>query len=205
GAQGHGGNAHTVLLLDDLEGLEGIGLAGPGGGKLAGRDQVIDIGEDAVEALIDGVDVDGHGDAVTAGDVGGAGDGGGIVAVDVEQAGAGDHVVGDLLGPDLKGIVAAPQDCTLTGGAVDDDVGGLIGTAAADHHVVEADAGVLEAFELDAAAEVVADGADVLGAEAEAGAGDEGAGHLAAGREVLFLEGDLAGIGGEVGDDEQGI
>src|ERR1039458_5650370 len=60
-------------------------------------------------------------------------------------------------------------------------------------------------FPRDAAAEVVADGADVLGAQAEAGAGDEGAGHLAAGAEVLLLEGDLAGIGREVRDDEQGI
>ena len=71
--------------------------------------------------------------------------------------------------------------------------------------MIEVDAGALEAFQLDAAAQVVADGADVLGAQAEAGAGDEGAGHLAAGAEVLFLEGHLAGIGREVRDDEQGI
>src|ERR1019366_3917577 len=160
--------ADAVLLLDGLEGFEGIGLAGPGGGEFAGRDQVIDIGEHAVEALINGIDIDGHGDAVAAGDLGGAGDGGGIVAVDVKQAGAEDHVVGDFLWEHLEGIVAAPQDGTLAGGTVDDDVGGLVGTAAADHDVVEVDAGVLEAFELDAAAEVVADGADVLGAEAEA-------------------------------------
>src|ERR1019366_10233919 len=129
-------DAHAVLVRDGFERLEGIGLASPRGGKFAGRDQVIDIWEDAVEALIDGVDVEGHGDAVAAGDVGGAGDGGGIVAVDVKQAGAGGHVVGDLLGPDREAIVAAPQDGALAGGAVDDDVGGLIGAAAADHYVV---------------------------------------------------------------------
>src|ERR1019366_4680138 len=122
---------------------------GPGGGKLAGGHQVIDIGEDAVEALIDGIDIDGDGDAVAAGDFGGAGDGGGIVAVDVEQTGAGDHVLGDLLGEHLEAIVAPPQDGTLAGGAVDDDVGGLIGTAVADHDVIEVDAGDLEAFQLD--------------------------------------------------------
>ena len=127
------------------------------------------------------------------------------MAVDVKQAGAGDHVVGNLLGPHREAIVAPPQDGTLAGGTVDDDVGGLVGTAPADHHVIEVDAGVLEAFELDAAAEVVADRADVLGAQAEAGAGDEGAGHLAAGREVLFLERHLAGIGRKVRHDEKGI
>src|ERR1035441_218945 len=116
--------------------------------------------------LIDGVDIDGDGDAVAAGDFGGAGDGGGIVAVDVEQTGAGDHVVGDLLGEHLEGIVAPPKDGALAGGTVDEDVGGLIGTALADHHMIEIDAGALEAFQLDAAAEIVADGADVLGAQA---------------------------------------
>ena len=205
GSQGHGGDADAVLFLDGFEGFEGIGFAGPGGGKFAGGDEVIDVGEDAVEALIDGIDVDGDGDAVAAGDFGGAGDGGGIVAVDVEDAGAGDHVLGDLLGVDLEAIVAAPEDGALAGGAIDDDVGGLIGTAAADQDVVEVDAGALEAFDLDAAAEVVADRADVLGAQAEAGAGYEGAGDLAAGAEVFFFEGHLAGVGREVRNDEQGI
>ena len=47
--------------------------------------------------------------------------------------------------------------------------------------MVEVDAGAEEALHLDAAALIVADGADVLGAQPQAGAGDHGAGHLPAG------------------------
>ena len=70
----------------------------------------------------------------------------------------GDHV----LGVDFEAFVAAPEDGALAGGAIDDDVGGLIGAALSDHDVVKLDAGAFEAIELDAAAEVDADGADVL-------------------------------------------
>src|SRR5260370_19683743 len=71
--------------------------------------------------------------------------------------------------------------------------------------MAEIAAGPFEAFDWDAAAEVVADRADVLGAQPEAGAGDEGTGDLAAGAEVFCLEGHLAGVGREVRNDEQGI
>ena len=60
-------------------------------------------------------------------------------------------------------------------------------------------------FSLIRAAQVVADGADVLGAQAELRAGDHGAGHLAAGAEVFFMERHLAGVGRKVGNDEQSI
>jgi len=86
-AESHGGDPHSVLALDGFEGEEGIGLASPRRGEFAGCDEVIDVGEDAVEAWVDGIDVDGDGNAVAAGDFRGMGDGRGIVAVDVEQAG----------------------------------------------------------------------------------------------------------------------
>src|SRR5262249_30205652 len=66
-------------------------------------------------------------------------------------------------------------------------------------------AGALERFDLNPAPEIVADGADVLGAESEAGAGDYRAGDLSAGTEVLLFEGDFAGVRGKVGDDEEGV
>ena len=109
------------------------------------------------------------------------------------------------VGIDAQAIVAAPEDGALAGGAVDDDVGRLVGAVAPQLHVVEIDAGALQAFHLDAAALVVADRADVLGAQAEAGARHHGAGHLAAGAEELLLKRDLAGVRREVGNDEQGV
>ena len=72
-------------------------------------------------------------------------------------------------------------------------------------HVIQVDARALEAFHLDAAAKVVAHRADVLGAQSETRAGDESAGHLAAGAEVFFLERHLAGIRREMRNDQQRI
>jgi len=43
----------------------------------------------------------------------------------------------------VERFVAAPQHGALAGGAVDDDVGGLIGAAAADEQMIEVDAGTL--------------------------------------------------------------
>ena len=63
--------------------------------------------------------------------------------------------------------------------SIDDDVGGLVGAAAADLYVVEVDSGVAEARELDAPALVVADRADIFRAQAERGRGHHRARHLA--------------------------
>jgi hypothetical protein len=85
GAEGHGGDAHFVGFLKQGEGLDGVGFAGPPFGEFAGGDQIIDVWQDVLEALVDGVHIDGDGDVVAAGDAGGVGDGGGVVAVDVEE------------------------------------------------------------------------------------------------------------------------
>ena len=144
-------------------------------------------------------------DAMAAGDFSGARHGGGIVAVDMQDARARDHFVGDFLGAHLEAFVPPPQDGTLARGAVDDDVGGLIGTALADQQMIEIDAGAAKAIHLYAAAQVVAHGADVLGAQSQAGTGDKGAGHLAAGAEVFFLEWHLAGIRRKMRNNQQGV
>jgi hypothetical protein len=47
----------------------------------------------------------------------------------------------DLLRVDFEVLVEASEDGALAGGAIDDDVGGLIVAALADHDVVEVDAG----------------------------------------------------------------
>ena len=61
----------------------------------------------------------------------------------------------DLLGVDAQAVVAAPQHGALAGGAVDDDVGRLVGAALAQLHVIQVDAGAGEALHLDAAALIV--------------------------------------------------
>ncbi len=58
---------------------------------------------------------------------------------------------------------------------------------------------------LDAPTLVVADGADILGAQAQARARGHGAGHLASRTDNLFLKGNLACVSGEAWDDQEGI
>ncbi len=138
-------------------------------------------------------------------DGGGVRHGRGIVPVDVQQAGAGDLFGRDLIRVDAEAIRPAPQHGALAGGLVDEDVGALVRAVAALLHVVEIDAGGEQALHLDAAALVVADRADVLGPQAESGAGDHGARDLPAGAENLLRERHLAGIGGKVRKEQQGI
>ena len=63
-AQSHGRYLHLVLGLNHLQRFEGVTLAGPLTWKFGTRNQVIDVRQYAFEAMIDGVDVDSHGDAV---------------------------------------------------------------------------------------------------------------------------------------------
>src|SRR5207237_9641540 len=90
-------------------------------------DEVVDVGQHFIEAVINGVDVDRDGDAVLARDGGGVGDGSGVMAIDVEHAGAGDLLGVDLFRVDAEAVVGAPEHGALAGRAVDDDVGGLVG------------------------------------------------------------------------------
>ena len=80
-----------------------------------------------------------------------------------------------------------------------------MGQFGADLYVLEIDPRSPQAVELDAAALVVADGADVLGAQPQPGARHQGAGHLPAGADNLFLERDLAGVGREARDRQQRV
>ena len=128
-----------------------------------------------------------------------------IVAVDVQQPRAGNLLVGDLGGVDAQAIAALPQHGALAGGVVDDDIGRLVGAVAAKLHVIQVDPRALQAVPLDAAAIVVADRTDVLGFQAELGAGHQRGGHLPARADHLFLKRHLARVGGKARHYQQGI
>ena len=151
-----------------------------------------------VEAVIDGIHVHGDGHAGAAGDSGGVLHRLRIVSVDMQQPAAGDLLRRDLRWLDAQAIVAAPEDGALARGPVDDDVRRLIGATLAHLHVFQIDACSLQAFHLDSAALVIAQGPDIFGLQPEAGAGDHGAGHLAAGAEDLLLKRRFSCVGREV-------
>ena len=75
GAERHGGDAHLVFALDHFQGAERIALIGPLHGELGTGDEVIDMRQHAVEAVIDGVDIHGNGNSGGARDAGGMLDG----------------------------------------------------------------------------------------------------------------------------------
>src|SRR5439155_12999377 len=97
---------------------------------------------------------------------------------------------------DAQAIVAAPEDRALARGPVDDDVRRLIGATLANLHVFQVDARSPQAFHLDAAALVIAQGSDIFGLQPEAGASDHGAVHLAAGAKDLLLKRRFSCVGG---------
>ena len=116
-AERHAPHPHPILFLDGLERLERIAFVGPLDGKLRAGNQVVDVGEHLIEAVIDGIDVDGDRDPSLRAMRGGRCDGGRVVAVDVKQAGAGDLSSADLLGVEAQAIEAPPQHRPLAGGA----------------------------------------------------------------------------------------
>ena len=170
---------------------------GPLHGKLGAGHQIIHVGQHAIEAVIDGVDVHRHRDAVPARDLGGARHRRRIVGVDMQQARAHNFFRCDALRLQAQAIVAPPEHGALAGGLVDQDVGGLVRAIFTDFEVIQVDAALAQALELYAAALVVADRSDVFHAQPQLRAGHHGAGHLTAGTQDLALECNLARIGGK--------
>ena len=127
------------------------------------------------------------------------------MAIDVKETGADDFLGRDGSRVDAKAIVAAPEHGALSGAAVDQDVGALIRAVRADFEIVEVNAAREEAVHLNAAALVVADGADVLGAEPEPRTSDQRAGYLSAWAEDLAFERYFAAISGKMRDDDERI
>ena len=138
-------------------------------------------------------------------DGGGMGHRGCIVAIDVQQARAGDLIVGDLAGVDAQAVVAPPQDRPLAGRSIDDDVSRLVGAALPQLYVVQVDAGGAQAFHLDAAALIVAHGAYIFRPQPQPRARHHGAGNLSAGAHHFRIERHLAGIGRKVRHHQQRI
>src|SRR5262249_18620730 len=116
-----------------------------------------------------------------------------------------DLVGRDFIRVDAQAVVAAPQDGALAGRTIDDDIRRLVGAAFSELDVIEIDAGALEALDLDPAAFIIADGADVFDAQTEAGAGHHRARNLSAGAEDLFNERHFPRVGWKVRNYEQGI
>src|SRR5215469_7030597 len=87
-----------------------VGLMSEAGGKVAANDEVVDIGEEVVEASVEFVEVGDDGDVGGAGPGGGKRGGFGVVSVDVESSGVNYPVTVEVGGAEGEGFIAAPED-----------------------------------------------------------------------------------------------
>ena len=196
GAEGGGGEAAVVAAVHLAEGLFEVGLGGEAGGKVAADDEVVDVGEEGFDVGVEFVEVGDDGDVGFAGPGGGEDGGFGVVAVDVEGAGVGDPFAMEIGGVEDEALVAAAEDGALALGVDEDE--GLGAGDAGDGDDAGFDAGVGEGFAMEGGGEVVAEFADVAGAETPVLAGDDGGGDLSAGESAdggVFGLGAAGGVG----------
>src|SRR5579864_2828815 len=193
------------LLLNGLERAEGIALVGPLHGKFRARYQIIDMRQHAIESVIDGVDIHRDWNPMLARDPGGTRNGTGIMRVDVEQARTGDLLHRHTVRMETQAIIALPEYGPLSRGLVNQDIGGLVRTVLADFDIVQVDAALAQAFELDAAAFVITHGPDILHPKPQFGASYKGAGYLSPRAQQLALESDFAGVSREVREKNEGV
>jgi len=81
-----------------------------------------------------------------------------------------------LAGSEAQALVALPEKRFARPCAIDQNIGGLVGTIFANLDIVQIDIAELQALELNAPALVVADGADVFHPQSKLGASHHGAG-----------------------------
>src|SRR5579863_8489747 len=195
--QCHGGDTHLRLSLNRGQGGEGIFDTRPAGGKFSARYQIVNLRQDAFETGIDGIDVNSDRDAVGAGDSRGVLNRRRIVAVNVQETRTGDLIGRDLRGRDLEAIRTVPEDRSFAGRFVNRDIGRLIRTVHPLLDMLDIDAGSAQAVQLEAAAVVIPDSADVLRPQTEVCACDHGSSDLSAGGKKFPRERSLAAICGE--------
>ena len=194
-AEGGGGEAAVVAAVHLAEGLLEVGLGGEAGGKVAADDEVVDVGDEGFDVGVEFVEVGDDGDVGFAGPGGGEDGGFGVVAVDVEGAGVGDPFALKIGRVEGEAFVATAEDGALA--LVVDEDEGLGAGDAGDGDDVGFDTGVGEGFAMESGGEVVAEFADVAGAETPVLTGDDGGGDLSAGEGA---EGGVFGLGAAGGD-----
>ena len=197
-AQGGGGEGAAEARLHLEEGLFEVRLGHEAAGKVTAGDEEVDIAEKIFDAGIELVEVGDDRDAGGAGPGRGDRGGGGVVAIDVESAGGNDPVAVEIGGLQDEAIVAPAEDGAFAAAIDEDD--GLSAGAAGNGEDARFDAGMGEGVAMDGGGVVFAEFTDVAGLQTPALAGDDGGGHLAAGKNADVAELDLGAADGEVDD-----
>jgi hypothetical protein len=203
-AKGSGGEACVVSAVHFAESLLEGGFGGETGGKVAADDQVVDVVDQGFDVWVEFVEVGDDGNVSGASPVGGLDGGFGIVAVDVKRACVGDPFALKVSGVEHDAFVAATEDGPLALGVDEDERLGAGNSLRGDD--VGFDAGMREGFAMESSGEVVAEFADVAGAQTPLLAGDNSGGDLSSGKSS---DGGVFGLGaasrvGVEGDDGVG-
>ena len=176
--------------------------------EVAGDDEIVDVGDEGFDVGVEFVEVGDDGDVRFAGPGGGEDGGFGVVAVDVEGAGVGDPFAIEVGGAEAEAVVAADEDGAFALGVDEDE--GLRAGGAGDRDEASFDTGigtgVGKGFAVEGGGEIVAEFADVAGAEAPVLAGDDGGSDLSAREGAdggIFGLGAASRVSGE-GDDGVG-
>ena len=112
------------------------------------------------------------------------------MAVDVKGAGVGDPFALEIAGVEDDALVATAEDGALSLGVDEDEGLGAGDSGGGDD--VGFDAGMREGFAMESGGEIVAEFADVTGAQTPLLAGDDGGGDLSAGKSA---DGGVFGLG----------
>ena len=193
-----GSETAAVALLHAAQGGFEAGFLHETAGEIATDDEVVDVFEQSFNAGVELVEVGDDGDSGFAGPLRRDGGGGGVKAVDVQCAGVDDPVAVEIAGGEDEARVALAEDGAFAAGIDEDD--GLGAGAFGDGDEAGLDAGAGEFAAMQAGGIVIAELADVAGAQAPLLAGYDGGCDLTAGEDggglVLDL-GALLGVGRE--------
>jgi len=181
GAEGGSGEAATVAALHAAQGFVEVVLSHQAQRKIAAHDQVIDVLDEIFDAGIDIVEIGDNRDVGDAGPVGGEGGCGRVEAVDVKSAGVHDPIAIEVGGLKSKAFIAPAEHGALAICVNQDE--GLRTERAGDGDKLSFNAGAREGVAMKAGGVIVAQLADVAGAETPGLAGDDGGGYLAAGQD----------------------
>ena len=121
---------------------------------------------------------------------------GSVMAVHMKRAGVGDPIAFEFFGAQGEAVVALPENRALT--RVINEDKRLLAGAAGSGYQVRFDAAAEKFFAMECGCAVIADFADIAGAESPLLAGDDRAGDLAARENISGAKLDLGAAGREV-------
>ena len=202
-AEGGRGEAMAVAAHHGLERGGKRGFAGEPLGKIAADDGVVGEREQVVDAGIEFVEIGDGGHMSGARPVGRVGGGGGVIAIDEEDAGLLNPVGAQLGGVEILAGIATPEDGALAVRIEEDDA--LAAVAVGDGEAVGVDAEAGELGRMETGRGVVTELADVARGQAPGGAGGDGGGNLSAGQGEQIAELDLAAGERKTGQDDEGV